>query len=134
MDDTSLPTDTVQTSIPFKSSPQDLPPIAVDARALKTLRTLFHEPSSSGILGEMTWTDFLHAFTSTGFAAEKLYGSIWSFRPMELDLGKSIQFHEPHGNERKLAYKKARRIGRRLTMTYGWASGTFVLKEKGAGR
>ncbi|KAK5716184.1 hypothetical protein LTR15_010010 [Elasticomyces elasticus] len=60
---------------------------------------------------------------------EKLYGSVWQFQPIDLDVESSIQFHEPHPAP-KLAYIIARRFGRRLERTYGWNGGMFELKAK----
>jgi hypothetical protein len=34
--------------------------------------------------------------TSTGFRAEKLYGSVWHFQPSQLDVERIFLFHEPH--------------------------------------
>lgn len=50
---------------------------------------------------------------ATGFSPERLYGSVWQFHPRDLDVERSIQFHEPHphGN---IPFRVARRIGRRL--------------------
>jgi hypothetical protein len=100
----------------------------VDKRALKVFRTLFYTPSTSSQPGEIPWADFLHAMTSTGFAAEKLYGSVWQFTPTMLDVESSIQFHEPHPSP-KLPFTWARRIGRRLSRNYGWHGQLFRLAE-----
>lgn len=105
------------------------PTIAVNARALKVFRTLFFNPSPTATPGEIAWNDFLHALTSAGFAAEKLYGSVWQFRPVTLSVDRSIQFHEPHPSG-KIPFRDARRHGRRLNRAYGWCGGMFVLKEK----
>ena len=105
------------------------PTFAVDARALKVFRTLFFNPSTTSTPGEVAWTDFLHALTSTGFAATKLYGSVWQFRPTGLDVERPIQIHEPHPGG-KIPFVVARRHGRRLNRAYGWFAGMFVLKEK----
>lgn len=110
-----------------QSDPQ--PIFQVDARALKVVRTIFHDPSAAAAQGEVPWQDFLHTLTSVGFAAEKLYGSVWQFRPVSLDADRSIQFHEPHPRG-KIPFRVARRHGRRLARAYGWSAGTFVLKEK----
>ncbi|POS75154.1 hypothetical protein DHEL01_v206455 [Diaporthe helianthi] len=67
------------------------PTFEVDARAFKTFRTLFHNPNVTSTPGEVPWADFLHALASTGFVAEKLYGSVWQFRPTRLDVERSIQ-------------------------------------------
>lgn len=105
------------------------PTISVNARALKVFRTLFFNPSPTATPGEVSWADFLYAMTSTGFAAEKLYGSVWQFRPTKLDVDRSIQFHEPHPHG-KIPFQVARRHGRRLNRAYGWFGGMFTLKEK----
>ena len=111
----------------------------VDARALKTFRTLFYTPSTTATPGELAWTDFLHALTAVGFGARKLYGSVWQFGPLPADRRlqqqpgtafpageRSIQFHEPHPGG-KMAFRVARRYGRRLNRAYGWDVGIFVL-------
>lgn len=76
-----------------------------------------------------SWSDFLHALVSTGFRAEKLYGSVWQFVPTKIDVERSIHFHEPHPGG-KMPYWVARRFGRRLNRAYGWESGMFVLMDK----
>ena len=101
------------------------PTFAVDNRALKVFRTLFFTPSVTAMPGEVAWTDFVHAMASTGFAAEKLYGSVWHFTPTTLDVERSIQFHEPHPAG-KIPFRIARRHGRRLNRAYGWNGGMFV--------
>ncbi|KAG6356098.1 hypothetical protein INS49_015483 [Diaporthe citri] len=105
------------------------PTIPVDTRALKVFRTIFHNPSSATAQGEIPWQDFLHAMASIGFAAEKLYGSAWQFRPVSLDVDRNIQFHEPHPRG-KVPFLIARRMGRRLSRAYGWNLEMFTLKGK----
>lgn len=99
----------------------------VDDRAFKVFRTLFFNPASSDLPGEIPWTDFLSAMASTGLAPEKLYGSVWQFTPSGLDVERSIQFHEPHPVA-KIPFRNARRIGRRLARAYGWDGSMFVLE------
>lgn len=112
------------------ANPIDLrPTISVDARALKVFRTVFFSPSLTSTPGEVSWSDFLHALTSTGFTAEKLYGSVWQFCPTTLDVERSIQFHEPHPRG-KIPFCTARRYGRRLNRAYGWHGDMFLLKAK----
>ncbi|KAI0380602.1 hypothetical protein F5Y04DRAFT_95178 [Hypomontagnella monticulosa] len=101
----------------------------VDARALKVFRTVFFDPAANTCAGEVAWRDFLHAMDSTGFVAQKLYGSVWHFQPTRLDVERSIQFHEPHPRG-KIPFLVARRHGRRLSRAYGWHGTTFVLKDK----
>ncbi|KAF9100522.1 hypothetical protein BGX27_000354 [Mortierella sp. AM989] len=100
------------------------PTFNVDKRALKVFSTLFYKPSSSDQPGEIPWNDFLHAMGATGFAMEKLYGSVWHFTPSKLDVQCSIQFHEPHPIA-KIPFRTARRIGRRLFRAYGWHGDMF---------
>ncbi|KAL0256081.1 hypothetical protein SLS55_008473 [Diplodia seriata] len=106
--------------------PDKQPVFVVDKRAQKVFSTLFYTPSASSLPGEVTWTDFLHAMSSTGFTPEKLYGSVWQFSPTKLDVERSIQFHEPHPSG-KIPIRTARRHGRRLNRAYGWHGGMFVL-------
>lgn len=105
----------------------EIPSIPVDALALKVFRTIFFNPAVTSSPGEVSWTDFLHAMTSTGlFAAEKLYGSVWQFTNLD---GLRIQFHEPHPKA-KMPFTTARRFGRRLNRSFGWEGSCFVLKGK----
>ncbi|KAK6063147.1 hypothetical protein SCUP515_12673 [Seiridium cupressi] len=66
------------------------PTFSVDARALKIFRILFFDPAANTTADEVAWRDFLHAMDSTGFASEKLYGSVWHFQPTKLDVERSI--------------------------------------------
>lgn len=109
-----------------RHTPDVQPTFAVDKRALKVFSALFYTPSQPSQPGEVIWADFLHAMISTGFAPEKLYGSVWQFTPTELDVERSIQFHEPHPSG-KIPFVVARRHGRRLNRAYGWHSGMFLL-------
>ncbi|KAF2798204.1 hypothetical protein K505DRAFT_268147 [Melanomma pulvis-pyrius CBS 109.77] len=98
----------------------------VDRRAYKAFNVLFYSPSNPDLPGEIPWLDFLHAMKSTGFSAEKLYGSAWNFVPSGLDVERSIQFHDPHPSS-KLGFYRARRYGRRLERAYGWKGDMFRL-------
>ncbi|KAI1634877.1 hypothetical protein F4809DRAFT_490954 [Biscogniauxia mediterranea] len=109
------------------SDPQ--PRFKVDARALKVFRVLFYNPAVHTTPGEVAWPDFLHAMASTGFGAEKLYGSVWHFQPSKLDVERSIQFHEPHPSG-KIPFLVARRYGRRLNRAYGWFGDMFAAEKK----
>ncbi|GAB0137855.1 hypothetical protein EsDP_00006108 [Epichloe bromicola] len=106
-------------------------PFSVDARALKVFRIVFFDPTANTTPGEVAWNDFLHAMSSVGFAARKLYGSVWHFQPTKLDVERSIQFHEPHP-QGKVPFLMARRHGRRLFRAYGWSLGAFTLRDKSA--
>ncbi|KAK5464542.1 hypothetical protein LTS15_001104 [Exophiala xenobiotica] len=68
---------------------------------------MFHTQASHDSQGEVDWKDFLHAMTAVGFAAEKLYGSVWHFTPTDLDASRSIHVHEPHPTG-KIPFYKAR--------------------------
>lgn len=111
---------------------QGEPHFTLNARALKVFKTLFFTHSMTSTPGEVAWADFLYAMVSVGFAPEKLYGSVWQFRPdpAKVDAERSIQFHEPHGGDSKIPYRIARRHGRRLNRAYGWHGSTFMLEEK----
>ncbi|KAJ0159167.1 hypothetical protein CTA2_10202 [Colletotrichum tanaceti] len=105
------------------------PLVRVDARSLKVFRTLFFDPAVSSHPGEIAWKDFLHALTSTSmFAAEKLYGSVWQFQRVDGHDQSRLQFHEPHPRS-KIPYAAARRHGRRLNRHYGWTRDMFLLRE-----
>ncbi|KAF4969543.1 hypothetical protein FSARC_3226 [Fusarium sarcochroum] len=128
---TTLPNDNntalSQTTEPEVADAQ--PTFYVDARALEVFRTMFFNPEVTSTPGSIPWNDFLHAMVSTGFQIEKLYGSVWQFSPTKLDVERGIHFHEPHPKG-KIPFEVARRHGRRMTRTYGWFGGMFVLKEK----
>ncbi|KAI0398954.1 hypothetical protein F4802DRAFT_603444 [Xylaria palmicola] len=122
------PTGEDATTPPPPGSLPDLQPtFDVDARALRVFRTVFFDPAANMTAGEVAWRDFLHAMDSTGFTAQKLYGSVWHFQPTRLDVERSIQFHEPHPRS-KIPFLVARRHGRRLSRAYGWRGSMFVLK------
>jgi hypothetical protein len=103
------------------------PVFKVDKSSMKVFNTLFFTHGQAKAPGEIPWVDFLRAMGSTGFAAQKLYGSIWQFTPTKLDVERSIQFHEPHPAV-KIRFPVARRMGRRLTRAYGWHGGMFELE------
>ena len=115
-------------NLPVRQAQISSESFAVDKRALKAFRTLFYIPGSVGQPGEILWANFLHAMTSIGFSAQKLYGSVWQFSPDRLEAERPIQFHEPHPSG-KLPFYLARHVGRRLTRAYGWLGENFVLKK-----
>ena len=100
------------------------PTFKLNKRPLKVFSTLFFQPSQTAHPGEVAWNDFLHAMSGTAFSVQKLYGSVWQFTPRNLDVERSIQFHEPHPIA-KMSFQYARRIVRRLNRTYGWHGGMF---------
>lgn len=104
---------------------------SVDERAHEVFHTLFHSPNNPDTPGEIPWADFLHSMVKVGFSAEKMHGSAWKFAPRSLDvnLHRSIQFHEPHLSS-KLPISWARRFGRRLARAYGWDPDMFRLGQR----
>lgn len=118
---------------PEAAAAPDTPPLqfAVDARSLKVFRLLFFTPNVNDTPGEAPWIDFVHAMNGVGFEAKIVYGSVWQFQPTDPDdrVTRSIQFHEPHP-VRRIPFRIARRMGRRLTRTFGWSAETFTLLQK----
>jgi hypothetical protein len=120
--------------VPDDPTPLSTPPFPVftlPRRAYKVFASLFPTPSNPSQGGEISWTDFLHAMTSIGFAAEKLYGSVWQFTPPDgLDWEntntRGIHIHEPHPAP-KMGLAMARRVGRRLGRRYGLGAERFAL-------
>ena len=103
------------------------PNFVLGKRARKVFSAIFHNPSEHQTKGEIPWLDFLAAMIAIGFSAEKLYGSVWQFTPTRMEVGKSIQFHEPHPTS-KIPFYYARRMGRRLTRHYGLDGNSFEPK------
>ncbi|KAL1863080.1 hypothetical protein VTK73DRAFT_6460 [Phialemonium thermophilum] len=120
---------TVAQTTPEENPSDPQPRFNVDSRALKVFRILFYNPNVNTTPGEVAWHDFLHAMASTGFSAQKLYGSVWHFQPSNIDVERSIQFHEPHPSG-KIPFLVARRYGRRLNRAYGWFGGMFITERK----
>jgi hypothetical protein len=108
--------------------------VKVPRRDFKVLTALL--PSSATISQaprEVSWNDFISALNTLGLVPEKLYGSVWIFKPVPAGHGlvradRSIQFHEPksvrHGN--KIDARMVRRFGDRLKRAFGWDGETFV--------
>ncbi|XDG02516.1 hypothetical protein ABKA04_002131 [Annulohypoxylon sp. FPYF3050] len=117
---------TVPEATPKENPSDPQPRFKVDARAAKVFRILFYNPNIHTTPGEVAWLDFLHAMSSVGFCAQKLYGSVWHFQPSRLDVERSIQFHEPHPYA-KIPFLVARRYGRRLNRAYGWFGDMFTM-------
>jgi len=117
------------TDLPEQSEtvPSRLPTVSVDARSYKLFSSLFHNPNiNTQPVGEIRWSEFLHAFASIGFAIQKQYGSAWLFTPVDMSYTRPIIFHEPHPTA-NIPIHIARRHGRRLTLAYGWTAETFTL-------
>lgn len=108
--------------------------IKVSKRAFKALDALLPAPtSSSHQRAEVAWNELLAAMDEIGLQPEKLYGSVWVFKPggdgkCKVDVTRSISFHEPkevrHGH--KIPTNMVRTFGRRLKHAYGWRDGMFV--------
>ncbi|KAI9931438.1 hypothetical protein MW887_010013 [Aspergillus wentii] len=114
----------VETTYETTKAPDLQPTFTVDKRAYKVFSTIFYQSSRISKPGEVPWSEFLHAMSITGFAVEKLYGSVWQFTPSTSDVERSIQFHEPHPGS-KMPYRMAKRYGRRLSRAYGWNADLF---------
>lgn len=110
------------------------PPISIPRRSFKVMSAFL--PSRANISHaprEVSWDEFLHAMNTIGLVPEKLYGSVWIFKPLPpgeglVDLKRSIQFHEPKDVRRgnKIDFKHVRRLGDRLKRAFGWSGDTFV--------
>jgi hypothetical protein len=108
--------------------------IKVPRRDFKVLCALLSSPATiSQAPREVSWNDFICALDTLGLVPEKLYGSVWIFKPLPAGHGlaradRSIQFHEPksvrHGN--KIDARMVRRFGDRLKRAFGWDGETFV--------
>lgn len=108
--------------------------IAVSKHAFKVFDALVPAPTNtSHQRSEVAWNELLAAMDEIGMQPEKLYGSVWVFKPrgdgkMKVDVTRSISFHEPkevrHGH--KISSMMVRTFGRRLKHAYGWWDGMFV--------
>ncbi|QSZ29954.1 hypothetical protein DSL72_004472 [Monilinia vaccinii-corymbosi] len=104
--------------------------VEVPHHLIRVFNTLFFTPGQNSTPGDVPWIEFLKAMAEMGFAAQKLYGSVWQFTPVSKEIGektgaeKSIQFHQPHPGV-KIDFTVARRMGRRLMRSFGWWHGMF---------
>jgi hypothetical protein len=108
--------------------------VKVPKRDFKVLCALLPSPATiSQAPREVSWNDFISALNTLGLVPEKLYGSVWIFKPLPVGRGlvradRSIQFHEPksvrHGN--KIDARMVRRFGDRLKRAFGWDGETFA--------
>jgi hypothetical protein len=109
-------------------------PISIPRRSFKVMSALLPSPVNMWQAPrEVSWDEFLHAMNTIGLVPEKLYGSVWIFKPLPpgeglVDLKRSIQFHEPSNVRRgnKIDLKMVRRLGDRLKRAFGWNGDTFV--------
>jgi hypothetical protein len=110
------------------------PPVSIPQRSFKVMSALLPSPSTiSHAPREVSWDEFLYAMNTIGLVPEKLYGSVWIFKPLPpgvglVDLKRSIQFHEPINVRRgnKIDFLQVRRLGDRLKRAFGWHGDTFV--------
>ncbi|KAF7931988.1 uncharacterized protein EAE97_009009 [Botrytis byssoidea] len=104
--------------------------VKIPHHLMRVFNTLFFQPGQNNIPGDVPWVEFSKAMIEMGFAAQKLYGSVWQFTPasketaVKIGAEKSIQFHEPHPGV-KIKFVVARRMGRRLMRSFGWWGGMF---------
>ncbi|TGO08047.1 hypothetical protein BTUL_0229g00150 [Botrytis tulipae] len=104
--------------------------VKIPHHLMRVFNTLFFQPGQNNTPGDVPWVEFLKAMVEMGFAAQKLYGSVWQFTPVSKETAvkigaeKSIQFHEPHPGV-KINFVVARRMGRRLMRSFGWWGGMF---------
>jgi hypothetical protein len=104
------------------------PKIKIHRKAYAVFTSLLPTTTSAGQpCPEVAWDDFLFAMNAIGMEPEKLYGSVWIFKPvsgerMLVDVTRSISFHEPKEvrKGRKITRPMVRTFGRRLKHAYGW--------------
>lgn len=109
-------------------------PIYIPRRTFKVMSALLPSPSTiSEAPCEVSWDEFIHALNTLGLVPEKLYGSVWIFKPLPKGEGlvsveRSIQFHEPKSVRRgsKIDLTQVRRFGDRLKRAFGWDGETFA--------
>ena len=106
--------------------------IKVPKRAYKVLSALLPSSVESNERTEIAWDQLLQALNIIGLQPEKLYGSVWIFKPKsagecKVEMKRSIQFHEPKEVRRgsKIPFHMVRTLGRRLKHAYGWEGGMF---------
>lgn len=108
----------VSPNLSAPAMPDAQPSIPVDYRAFKIFRVLFHNPDRTLTPSEVARREFLHAMNAAGLCPQKLYGSVWQFKPTGPNMLRAIQFHEPHPTG-KIPFWTARCHGRRLDRVYG---------------
>jgi hypothetical protein len=109
-------------------------PISIPRRSFKVMSALLPSPSTiSHAPREVSWDDFVYTLNTIGLVPEKLYGSVWIFKPLPegeglVSVDRSIQFHEPKGVRRgnKIDFTQVRRFGDRLKRAFGWDGETFA--------
>jgi hypothetical protein len=110
------------------------PPIKIPPRSFKVMSALLPSPANIGQAPRaVSWDEFLYTMNTIGLVPEKLYGSVWIFKPLPpgeglVDLKRSIQFHEPKDVRRgnKIDFLHVKRLGDRMKRAFGWHGDTFV--------
>ena len=110
------------------------PPTSIPPRSFKVMSALLPSPlNMRQAPREVSWDELLYTMNTIGLVPEKLYGSVWIFKPLPpgeglVDLKRSIQFHEPKDVRRgnKIDFLHVRRLGDRLKRAFGWHGDTFV--------
>ncbi|KAK0338092.1 cell agglutination protein Mam3 [Friedmanniomyces endolithicus] len=108
------------------------PSVKVKKRTYRVFDALLPHPGAENHQRtEIAWDDLLQAMNDIGMLPEKLYGSVWSFKPTPdaiVGVTRGIQFHEPREVWRgqKINAHMVRVFGRRLQHAYGWTAGIFV--------
>ncbi|KAK4508092.1 hypothetical protein PRZ48_001830 [Zasmidium cellare] len=113
--------------------------VTISKRAFKIFQALL--PSAKEVVQqrcEIAWDELLWAMDVVGLEPEKLYGSVWIFKPLPKDqqgpgkvkLDRSIQFHEPKEVRRgaKIARPMVRTFGARLRHAFGWTDADEVFE------
>ncbi|KAI0808680.1 hypothetical protein GGR55DRAFT_180431 [Xylaria sp. FL0064] len=98
--------------------------VQISKRALNAIELLFPRTPQEAKRG-LQWTDFVHAMSDMGFAAQHNGGSAVSF---EADGQGRIVFHKPHP-ESKLAPVVLQNMGGRMNKWFGWKRENFTLDE-----
>lgn len=113
--------------------------VKVPRRAYKVFQALM--PSTKDVVQqrcEIAWDELLWAMDAVGLEPEKLYGSVWIFKPLPKDqqgpgkvkLERSIQFHEPKEVRRgaKVPRPMVRMFGARLKHAFGWTDAEEIFE------
>lgn len=130
------PTEANNISPPIEKTP-------IPKKAYKVFAALL--PSTTDVAQssrEIAWDELLWAMDAVGLEPEKLYGSVWMFKPLpkeeqgpekgKVQVERSIQFHEPKEVRRgaKIPRGMVRTFGRRMKHAFGWgAVGEIFVEE-----
>lgn len=114
--------------------------VKIPRKAYKVFQALM--PSIKDVVQqrcEIAWDELLWAMDAVGLEPEKLYGSVWIFKPLPKDqqcsgkvkLERSIQFHEPKEVRRgaKVPRPMVRMFGARLKHAFGWTDAEEIFER-----